>query len=61
MTIYVNSYDEQMPRATVFIHTDTPQVKVTYHGDNGEKFRVLVTQKPNPIGFAARLPGDRRK
>lgn len=61
MTVYVNEYDEQHSRATTFVHTDTPQVKVTYHGDNGQKFRVLVTQKPNPIGFAARLPGDKRK
>lgn len=35
--------------------------RVTYRGDDGEKFRVLVRQKPNPIGFRARLPGEGRK
>lgn len=34
--------------------------KVTYRGDDGSKFRVIVRQKPNPIGFRATLPGDRR-
>lgn len=60
-SIYVTPYDEHVPRATTFVHTDTPQVKITYHGEDGSKFRVMVTQKPNPIGFHARLPGDRRK
>lgn len=35
--------------------------KVTYSDDNGRKFRVIVRQKPNPIGFRAQLPGDKRK
>lgn len=34
--------------------------RVTYRGEAGEKFRVVVRQKPNPIGFRARLPGDKR-
>ena len=34
--------------------------RVTYHGDEGKKFRVIVRQKPNPIGFRAKLPGDKR-
>lgn len=36
-------------------------VRVTYRGDDGDKFRVIVRQKPNPIGFRATLPGDKRK
>lgn len=47
-------------RATATVHTDTPSAKVTYHGENGAKFRVVITQKPNPIGFHAKLPGDKR-
>lgn len=44
-------------RATTTVHTDTPSAKVTY--SNGtHKFSVIVRQKPNPIGFHARLPGD---
>lgn len=46
-------------RASVMVHTDTPSARITYHGDRGERFRVNIVQKPNPIGFAARLPGDR--
>ena len=45
-------------RATVTVLTDTPTAKVTYRSDDGGRFRVIVRQKPNPIGFAARLPGD---
>jgi hypothetical protein len=31
-----------------------------YHGDKGERFRVNIIQRRNPIGFTAKLPGDRR-
>lgn len=35
---------------------------VTYPNPNGGKpFRVMIHQKPNPIGFHARLPGDAPK
>ena len=60
MSVYVDPYDAQLPRATIMVHTDTPQAKITYHGKKGVKFAVLVTQKPNPIGFRAQLPGDRK-
>lgn len=63
MSTYVETdYDlNHVQRASVTVHTDTPSAKITYPGQNGSKFRVLVTQKPNPIGFMARLPGDKRK
>ena len=63
MSTYVDpdAPDVHAPRATTFVHTDTPQVKITYQGEDGSKFRVLVTQKPNPIGFRAQLPGDRKR
>lgn len=57
---YSDHYNDHVQRASVTIHTDTPSAKVTYRGDNGAKFRVVVTQKPNPIGFHAKLPGDKR-
>jgi hypothetical protein len=44
--------------STMTVHTDTPSVKVTYHSPCGKRFRVIVRQKPNPIGFHVRLPGD---
>lgn len=60
MSTYNDDYNDHAPRASVMVHTDTPSVKVTYRGTNGSRFRVIVTQKANPIGFHARLPGDKR-
>ena len=45
-------------RESIHVHSETQSVKVTYRGEDGSKFRVIVHQKPNPIGFTARLPGD---
>lgn len=61
MTMYVNHWGEHqtLPSATVW--EDTKTTRVTYPGDNGSKFRVIVRQKPNPIGFHASLPGDKRQ
>ena len=57
MSTFVDGWGNQLSRATCTVHTDTPAVKVTYH--NGpHKFSVIVRQKPNPIGFHVRLPGD---
>jgi hypothetical protein len=42
------------------VHEEPKSAKVTFRGDEGRKFSVIVRQKPNPIGFAARLPGDKR-
>lgn len=50
----------QLSRATVTVHTDTPPAKVTWSNAEGKTFRAIVRQKPNPIGFHARLPGDGR-
>jgi len=47
-------------RATITVHEEERSAKVIYHGQAGKKFAVKVTQKPNPIGFRARLPGDRK-
>lgn len=48
-------------RASVTVHEETRSARVTYSSGDGKKFRVMVRQKPNPIGFAARLPGDKRR
>lgn len=60
MSIYVSPYDEQLSKATITVHDEPQSAKVTYHGKDG-KFSVMVHRKPNPIGFRATLPGDRRK
>jgi hypothetical protein len=59
VSTYVDHWGYQQSLATRTVHTDTPSAKVTYKSDDGsKKFSVIVRQKPNPIGFAARLPGD---
>jgi hypothetical protein len=61
MSIYVNKDDEQLTQATITVHEDPRSAKITYRGKRGETFSVMVHQKPNPIGFHAKLPGDRRR
>ena len=60
MSSYHDGWGQQF-RASVTVHTDTPEAKVTYRNERGDKFSVIVRQKPNPIGFGARLPGDKAK
>jgi len=59
LSTYSDGWNDHVQRASVTVHTDTPEAKVTYRNESGAKFRVIVRQKPNPIGFAARLPGDK--
>jgi hypothetical protein len=59
MSTFVDDDGYHQPRATVTVHEETKSAKVTYRGDKGT-FRVTVHQKPNPIGFHAKLPGDRK-
>ena len=61
MSIYINDWDEQLPKATTFVHEDQRVIKVTYRGEDGQKFAVRFVQKPNPIGFRATLPGGRTR
>lgn len=57
---YSNGFDNHVPRATLTVHEEAKEAKVTYPArDGGRPFRVIVRQKPNPIGFHVRLPGDR--
>lgn len=39
---------------------DVKTARVTYRNEDGKRFRVVVRQVPNPIGFRAKLPGDKR-
>lgn len=60
MSTFVDGYGNQLSRATATVHEDMRSAKVTYPNPSGGKpFRVMVHQKPNPIGFHARLPGDK--
>lgn len=61
MSGYSDGWADHVSRATIHAHSDQPTAKVTYRSGTGKKFRVIVRQRPNPIGFAARLPGDRTK
>ncbi len=59
MSTYVDEWGNHVSRATVTVTEETKSARVTYRGEDGKRFRVDVVQKPNPIGFGAKLPGDR--
>ncbi len=61
MSLFVNDWDEQRPLPTATVWEDTKTTRVTYRGDDGSKFRVVVRQVPNPVGFRAQLPGDKAR
>jgi len=62
MSVYVDDLGlPQLPRATVTVHEETRSARVSYRDKDGSKFTVMVKQKPNAIGFHARLPGDKSK
>lgn len=58
---YVNDGNyAQDQRASLTVHDDRPSARITYRGEDGERFRVNVIQRANPVGFRARLPGDKK-
>jgi hypothetical protein len=61
MSTYIDDNGNTVGRSTVIVSDEPRSAHVTYRNDEGKRFRVVVYQKPNPIGFAARLPGDRPK
>lgn len=60
MSVYVDDDLVQNQKATIYAHEDPKVFKVTYRGENGAKFSLRFVQKPNPIGFMAKLPGGRK-
>lgn len=60
MSTYVDDDLIQNPRATIYAHEEQRSFKVTYRGEDGKKFSLRFVQKPNPIGFMAKLPGSRK-
>lgn len=58
MSMYVNEWGEHvaLPNATVV--DEQRSAKVTFHSEGGKSFSVVVRQKPNPIGFTAKMPGS---
>lgn len=61
MSVYVDPWENHQPRATVTVHEDPKEFRVMWRGDKGKNFRAIIRQRPNPIGFHAKLPGDRRR
>jgi hypothetical protein len=59
--MYVNDWGETVALPSATVWEDTKTTRITYRGESGETFRAIVRQKPNPIGFHAKLPGDTRK
>lgn len=61
MSGYSDGYDAHVSKASITVHEEARSAKVTYRDPATNKtFKVTVHQKPNPIGFHARLPGGRR-
>lgn len=56
MSMYVNDYGEHVALPNTAAIEDVRSAKVTYRGPSGSRFRVIVRQVPNPIGFRARFP-----
>lgn len=48
-TVYVDDWGNPQMRTTVTVHEEGKSAKVTYKGDKGQSFSVMVHQKPNPI------------
>jgi hypothetical protein len=61
MSVYVDPDWVHQNKATVTVSEEPRTARVIYRGDDGRRFRINVVQKANPIGFHARLPGDKRK
>jgi hypothetical protein len=61
MSVYVDYDGSQVPLASTTVHENTRTARVTYRNERGDRFRVNVVQRPNAIGFTARLPGDRKR
>jgi hypothetical protein len=55
---YYTDGEQQQPLPSATVWEDTKTTRVTYRSETGAKFRVVVRQLPNPIGFHATLPGD---
>lgn len=50
-----------MSADTITVHEEQRSAIVRYPKPKGGSFKVKFVQKPNPIGFHARLPGDRKQ
>jgi hypothetical protein len=59
--MYVDDWGETVALPSATVWEDTKSTRVTYRGNGAETFRVIVRQKPNPIGFHVILPGDKRR
>lgn len=58
MSRYTDKFWDTDAKATIDVYDVRREAKVTYPGEEGRTFAVIVRVKPNPIGFRARLPGD---
>lgn len=59
LSTFVDYNWNQLSRATTTVVEQAHEVKVTWYGEQeANRFRAIVRQKPNPIGFRAKLPGD---
>lgn len=59
MKAFVDHWGNHQPTPTVVVSEGGKSSRVTYRNDAGQRFRVVVHQRENPIGFRAQLPGDK--
>jgi hypothetical protein len=59
--MYVNDWGETVALPSATVWEDTKTTRIIWRNDSGEVFRAIARQKPNPIGFHANLPGDKRQ
>lgn len=57
---HIDWWDERAERISVTVCEDPKAFRVTYRGEGDKRFRVNLVQKPNPVGFRAKMPGDKR-
>ena len=46
-----------LPTASITVSEEDRASMVVYRNDKGDRFRLKFVQRPNPIGFRAKLPG----
>ena len=59
--MYVNDWGETVALPSATVWEDTKTTRIIWRNNDGKVFRAIVRQKPNPIGFHAKLPGDKRR
>jgi len=55
--VMTDMWDNPLPETSITVSEEVRSANVIYRNDKGDRFRVKFVQRPNPIGFRAKLPG----